>query len=306
MSPGARRAAPLTACLLLAACGAQPAPGTAPAQAAPAATGTARHLVPDGYDGPLGAVGLVLDDGDGPELCFSVAQSLPPQCGGIPLRGWDWAALEPGSYEDVSGSRFGDFLVVGTAAGDGDDLVLTLTQPPRPPGEAEAVLGPSEPAGIDFGTPCPEPPGGWRPVDAARATDTALQEGAARAAALPEHGAVWIDQGTDLPDEPVPLAPPGVVLNVTTTGEPAAVEAAVREVWGGALCVSAARRTAAELERIQREAEALVDGHGWTDVRSEQVLVQGTLARASQQRELDERFGPGAVRLVSSLVPVPG
>jgi len=43
----------------------------------------------------LVGVGTVLDDGDGPELCLGgVAESLPPQCGGPKVVGWDWADVE--------------------------------------------------------------------------------------------------------------------------------------------------------------------------------------------------------------------
>ena len=44
--------------------------------------------------------------------------------------------------------------------------------------------------------------------------------------------------------------PAAFVLNVTFTGDPAEHEAALREIYGGPLCVSGAERSAAELEAI--------------------------------------------------------
>ncbi|PPK92896.1 hypothetical protein CLV92_11269 [Kineococcus xinjiangensis] len=315
----------LLACLLLAACGQEPSgPGRAavqapapPEPAPPASTGPAPaepapspHLVPDGYDGPLGAVGLVLEDSShDPQLCTgAVAASDPPQCRGLELAGWDWSALEPGSYESKAGSRYGDYFVVGTVEGD----TLTLTQPPRPPAAAGGVLASEEPREHDFGSPCPTPPGGWKPVDPARATDEAFSAGAARAEAVEGYAGSWMDQnlpagapGTDIPEE-LANDPQRVVLNVRTVGDREAMKAAVREVWGGALCISPAQRTEAEVQRIADEVFARYEGSwGSVDVLTGTVEVGVPVARVSEQRELDERYGPGVVRLRGALQPVP-
>ena len=42
-------------------------------------------------------------------------------------------------------------------------------------------------------------------------------------------------------------------VNVRVTGDPAAAEAELREVWGGGLCVSRAEYTDEELRAIQKE-----------------------------------------------------
>ena len=61
--------------------------------------------------GTVRANATVLDDGDGPELCLGgVATSLPPQCGGPPVEGWDWSRVE---HEDVSGVRWGSYQITG-------------------------------------------------------------------------------------------------------------------------------------------------------------------------------------------------
>ena len=72
--------------------------------------------------------GTVLDDGSGPQLCLGgVAESLPPQCGGIPLVGWDWGAVE--GEESAAGTTWGDFQVVGTY--DGEVFTVTDAGPLR-------------------------------------------------------------------------------------------------------------------------------------------------------------------------------
>lgn len=53
-------------------------------------------------------------DKAGPELCLgAVAESWPPQCGGPPIEGWDWADHH-GVFERQQRIRWGQFLVTGT------------------------------------------------------------------------------------------------------------------------------------------------------------------------------------------------
>ncbi|GEP35853.1 hypothetical protein NSZ01_36210 [Nocardioides szechwanensis] len=105
----------------------------------------------DPSDAPLltSGVTLVLDDGDGVELCLGgAADSLPPQCGGPTLVGWDWADVDDETYESASGVRWGEFAVTGTY--DGSDFTPTEVVPAD---EYDASqLPPYEPPG----TPSPE------------------------------------------------------------------------------------------------------------------------------------------------------
>jgi hypothetical protein len=58
----------------------------------------------------------VIDEGKGKgaKLCLgAVLTSLPPQCGGPTLVGWDWADHE-GEYEQSRGVRWGVFVVTGS------------------------------------------------------------------------------------------------------------------------------------------------------------------------------------------------
>ncbi|GAB6983509.1 hypothetical protein [Nocardioides pyridinolyticus] len=107
-----RTASALAALLLvLAACGSEDGatatdpsgPSDAMPTAVPAAPGqvTTRGIV------------TVMDTGS-PELCLGpVAESWPPQCGGPPIEGWDWADHD-GVFERQQDTRWGLFVVTGT------------------------------------------------------------------------------------------------------------------------------------------------------------------------------------------------
>ncbi|MGH2591791.1 MAG: hypothetical protein ACRDGW_13485, partial [Actinomycetota bacterium] len=52
----------------------------------------------------------------GPELCLGgVADSYPPQCGGVPIANWDWDLVD--GEESASGTTWGNFHVVGNYDG---------------------------------------------------------------------------------------------------------------------------------------------------------------------------------------------
>lgn len=66
-------------------------------------------------------------DGEDPQLCLGgVAESYPPLCGGPPILGWDWAAVE--QSESASGVTWGSYAITGTW----DASAFTVTQPPIP------------------------------------------------------------------------------------------------------------------------------------------------------------------------------
>jgi hypothetical protein len=96
---------------------------------------------------------MVVDGGDGAELCLGgVQESLPPQCSGPELIGWDWAHHD-GHYEDSGEVRWGEFKVTGTF--DGTNITVTDAVP------AIEWTGSGPTTDVDFTSPCPEPPGGW-------------------------------------------------------------------------------------------------------------------------------------------------
>ena len=92
-------------------------------------------------------------------------------------------------------------------------------------------------------------------------------------------------------------------------------EAAVREVWGGPLCVIQREgRTEKELAAIRDEAERFIqeeiglqftwssDGDVGLAAEVGVVIDPGGAGQAA----LDERYGPGVVRLFPALKPVSG
>ncbi len=268
-----------------------PAPSTAP-------DGEGGKLVPTGYDGRFRVTAIVLEaPGEGPELCLGgVNESLPPQCGGPAVIGWDWDAVEA---ESAAGTTWGSYTVTG--AFDGESFALT-----EPAAAPEPRTG-EDPDAPDFSSPCPEPEGGWAPVDPELATQEASDQATTLAAASDGYGGAWIDQQVpdDEPTEANANDPANYVLNVTTTGDTAELERRLREVWGGSLCVSPALRTEAELRRIQDE---LVDepGHLFSgvDIFSGTVELGVAVATEERQQELDEQHGTGVVRLVGQLDPL--
>lgn len=125
-----QRLIPVAALFALAACGQGGDSGDAGGSPDGTGSATAQPGDPDQvvYQGAL----TVLQDAerDLPELCGAVAESYPPQCGGLPVAGWDWDSVE---HEEAQGVRWGLYLVTGTF--DGDSLVLT--EDPVPASEVD-------------------------------------------------------------------------------------------------------------------------------------------------------------------------
>ena len=239
---------------------------------------------------------LVLESPEhGPELCVGgVAQSLPPQCGGVTVLGWDWAAVE--GEESANGTTWGgDYRVVGTF----DGTALTLTEPPRPAEPQRPVdrLGPA----------CPEPPGGWTAPDPARTDDGALQAAMRVALAHPEHAGLWVSG-----DGPGTEAPEQRVLNVALAADPAAHEAELRAQWGGPLCVVRQERRLEELRRIQEALSTVAPELGLSLTGTSVDVTRGVVELGvvavddAQQAALDDRYGAGVVEVTPALRPLPG
>ncbi|MCW2833421.1 MAG: hypothetical protein JWN68_1374 [Nocardioides sp.] len=250
-------------------------------------------------DGPVATAGLVtvLDDGDGPELCTNVAESLPPQCSGSPIAGWDWAAHP--EHEDQSGTKWGTFALRGTF----DGTTFTVTEA-IPAALYDAAPAPAEP---DFETPCEEPAGGWTMVDPATTTQESTDATFTAASRLPGYAGAWIDQSIDEADEPAPGEaeandPTSMIINVAVTEDAAAAEATLRETWGGALCVSEAAYTESELNEIAMDLQALPGAtSSWA---ADDVVHIGVLHDdGSLQAWVDETYGEGRVEVSATLVP---
>jgi hypothetical protein len=304
-------AAALFLALLVAACGSGE-PG-----AVGGSTGAADDAPPPAVPAPGSGQlyegnGTVLEDAEhGPELCLGgVLLSLPPQCSGVPLANWSWDTVE--GAQSGSGTTWGEFHVVGTYA----DGVLTVTE-----------AGPAEPEDLgaygtvrSFATSCPEPTGGWPTAVPGVAMEEDFSAGASIAEARPDFVALWVDYAGDLSGEEVDQAmidgtPVAKIMNVVVTGDVAETEAAIRKAWTGPLCVVQHEgRTQKELQAIRAEAERFVQEElGLVTTWSQEGDV-GLAAEVgvvidvggAGQAALDERYGPGMVKLFPGLRPVDG
>ena len=85
--------------------------------------------------GPVPAAGTLLtgqatiiDMGEGPKMAVTLATSLPPQGGDIPLAGFDWSMID--DEQTVNGTTWTDTWQQITGTWDG--TTFTITQPPVP------------------------------------------------------------------------------------------------------------------------------------------------------------------------------
>ncbi|HEV7707398.1 MAG TPA: hypothetical protein VGP16_04320 [Asanoa sp.] len=231
--------------------------------------------------------GLVLEDAShGPQLCGPIILAIaPPRCGGPDVVGWSWDGLE---HNTDGNARYGSFELVGTYDGER----FTLTEPPAPP-TMERPAPPDE-----LRSACPPPEGGWQVVDDATATHSALQKAINLASAAPAGAGFWIDQNGGEND------PKKLVLNARFTEDLPGHEARLRSLWGGALCVSSAARTTAELTRVQEEMVALGGMlESSIDTAANQVRATVWVVTDALQAKLAARFGPDTVALTGYLVP---
>lgn len=268
-----------------------------------AETGPGSAEVPAGrrYRGTL----TVLESPEhGPQLCGVVLTSNPPQCSGPDVVGWDWDDV-PDAHS-ARGTTWGSYEVTGTWDGER----LTLTGPPGPPQNAEGDNN-----DVDFSSPCPEPAGGWRVIDPATTNQQTLGAANEAARARDDFAGAWVDQSinpavadgvVDPSDERAANDLTKLILNVRVTGDVAAAERDLRTVWGGALCVSGAERTYAELASIQQEIWASRDSQtsgAGLDVRRA-VVVVSVFIDDGLQAEYDQRYGTGTVVVRAILQPI--
>jgi hypothetical protein len=240
--------------------------------------------------------GTVLEAKDnGPELCLgAVALSLPPQCDGVPLLGWDWRGVE--DEEQAAGTTWGSYHVVGRY--DGESLTVTDVGPYEPGSDS---FGTQQ----DFSSQCPTPPEGWETLD--DVTQEEARPVHAYAEGQPDYVTSW---NAHLRPAEAEFGP--VVVNVIFTDDGERHEADIREFWNGPLCViERAGRTAHELAQIREEAEATLPALGlemlWsTEAGVDSVIEIGVVADVdgNGQASFDARYGPGVVRLFPALKPV--
>jgi hypothetical protein len=245
--------------------------------------------------------GVVLESPEhGPMLCLGMLlESLPPQCGDVPLTGWDWRTVN--GEERLGTTTWGEYHVVGTY--DGSSFRVLEVGPPDP--------APPDP-GDPMDTPCSEPPGGWVAENPGRTSEADRQNATREASSEPDFAGLWIDHVGDPAPEDMEADPTSaeIILSVAFTGDLARHESALRALWGGPLCVVQHARTEAELRSIQRDFSGGPSDLGlsvlWTDVDVvDNVVEMGVVAIDPQTLEaLDDRYGPGTVRVIPALRPL--
>lgn len=225
------------------------------------------------------ASGLVLENAaHGPELCLgAIASSLPPQCGGLPLRRWQWS-MAP-HRESTGGTTWAEVALRGTY----DGRTFTVTE------VLDAVTSPPPRREPDSSPACPTPEVTDPGATTAEWDRTPGLDG-------PEVAAVWMSH-----------APPAINV-VVRPGTGAAVRAMIRRTYGGPLClVERDQRPRAELDAIQhRLVERLKGGllTAATDEVRGKVVATVVVVTPELRAEIDREFGAGTVELEGRLIPV--
>ncbi len=84
-------------------------------------------------------------DGSEPQLCWAMAESMPPQCSGPGVAGWDWETVE--GEQETAGTTWIDVVRLH---GTFDGRTFTPTRPPDvPDGDVDSPFPPCVVAGED-------------------------------------------------------------------------------------------------------------------------------------------------------------
>lgn len=215
-----------------------------------------------------------------------VAESLPPAgCGGVEVRGLDDPASLPG-VRSRNGVLWSDDLV--RMVGTWDGRVLTLTEPPT--AAAQPLLTPPRPP---LDPACAEPEGGW-PFD--RFSEDGRRRAVQYAYAQSDYGSVWVSGDQR-------------ITSATFTGDLARHERALRELYDGPLCVGAAPRSHAELDRLFKDVQRELGSRGLVvfsaSLGRDSVEVEVAALTAEQEAALRQEYG-GLLVPTSFLRPLPG
>lgn len=288
MKTPARSALLISVAIVLAGC------GTSGDGAVSAEDGTSRAS--SAPEQKYAGTGMVLEEeGHEPVFCLGgVRTSLPPQCGGVRLVGWDWDAVE--DEESASGATWGTYELTGFY--DVDSFEVVEAGPPSPP---------SDDHDDEIATACPEPEGGWKSPNPDLTSEEDRQRAIAAARAETDFAGAWIDYI----GEPTEFADPkDNILDLAFTGDLERHERDARKLWGGPLCLSQHKHTLKRLREIQEEAAHLVEERGlqvtWSSSSENRNVVElgVDVIDAATQEELDRRYGEGTVEVSAQLQPV--
>ena len=274
-------------CMFVAACGPNPS--------GPGSTEPRSNRSPD-PDQKYRGSGVVLEDKDGtPELCLGgILDSLPPQCGGLPIEGWDWGSVR--GEESAAGVTWGSYEVTGFYDGD----TFTLVDAGAPP-ESPVEDNPIE-------TPCSRPEGGWEVPDPDLMSESDRLRAIKAARQESDFSGAWLDYIGE-PSEFT--SDENIILTLSFTGDVDLHESRTRELYGGPLCVTRHERTLDQLLRIQKELSGTVGrdlglevlGSGVYEDRNV-VELEVIVIDAATQNEIDERYGIGTVTITPALRPL--
>ncbi len=219
----------------------------------------------------------------------------PPQCGGVPIANWDWAAVE--REETRAGTTWGEFHVVGTF--DGETFTVTEVGPPEPPVDSLRRVGVRQPLRAAAGGL-----GGHRVVGQHRGRER-VRPGAARLRPFVDHVPEEADRG-DRGSRARTSSMPSSPATRTATRPRSVSFGAGRYAWSP----RTSRASASGAGSIPR-SNATSSGMGlsivWSDLGSGsgQVDIGVVLDRdGAAQATFDERYGPGVVVVTSALQPV--
>jgi hypothetical protein len=282
-------------------------------------TSIAGHTSLPAVEGPMfETVTTVLESADhGPELCLGgVLDSLPPQCGDVPITNWDWDAIR--GEDSANGTTWVDsayvtgrfdgsrFTVVSARVATADDVARFRSEWP------------------DFHAPCPEPADGWLAAAAGADPNAQLSEDnpvGQYVQSQPDGAGWWVDGSID-PNWPNGYSDPRKTIVVASfTGDLSRHEADLRELWSGALCVTLAKYSAQQLHDLALEVNALMEPDGTMPLSNGTVLrvlsfsdsgnfLTGTVdldvmaAYPEAQQWFDQSYGPGRVVLKGVLRPL--
>ncbi|MGW7369936.1 hypothetical protein ACWGI8_42570 [Streptomyces sp. NPDC054841] len=270
----------IPALLLVAACGQQTTPG----RVVPSSTSPQQHYK---------VRATVLENSShGPQLCWAVLTSLPPQCSGPDVVGWTWKSVK---RESRHGTIWGSYDLTGTW----DGTRFTLTEPARSRASDAREIPEDDSREPDFSAPCPAPAGGRKPVDRSKADVEDYERALQLAEKDPEFGGGWIDSRTGGDGA-------GTVLVMRFTRDLTGHEREIRKVWGGPLCLTTAAHSQAELRKVRDQAVKELPRalEASVDVVRNAVNIRTVVATDDVQRDMDRRFGAGVVHIRGWLQPV--
>lgn len=190
-----------------------------------------------------GTVTVLSSPSHPPNLCSGVFESLPPQCDGVPIVGWNWDAVR--GERRMNGTTWGSWHVVGTYDAKRFTVVGTPTAPrsQSPPSDTDFTPACSKPDVID-------PSAGGAEWEAMSQDDGRFE--------IHDLVASWVS------DPAGPWNGPFVGSVVVLPGAKAAAVALVRRHYAGALCVverdgpTAAKLAAVQNQLLDRNARAVL------------------------------------------------